>query len=67
MCANPWANLMAHRFAFKYSNRDVPGPASQTGESLYIVAPDGVSQPTKVNLSNITDQQLSSMTLMKWV
>jgi hypothetical protein len=53
--------------AFKYSNFHGPDAAQHNDESLYIVAADGNSQPTIVHLSNITEKQLTVMTLLKWL
>jgi hypothetical protein len=52
------------KVAFKYLGQSSSG-ASET--SLYIVSADGSSQPTKVNLTGLTGDQLSQMTLIKWI
>jgi hypothetical protein len=38
---------------------------SDTG--IYIAAADGSGQPTRLNLSNLTSQQLEAMILLKWM
>jgi hypothetical protein len=55
------------KVAFKYYGRDSGGASQQSNASLYTVAADGSGQPTKVNLTNITGEQLSKMTFLRWV
>jgi hypothetical protein len=57
--ADAVGNRDGTQVAFKYANKD-------NTSSLYIIAADGTSQPKKVNLPNITEKQLASMTLLKW-
>jgi hypothetical protein len=59
--ANAVGNRDGTQVAFKYGNGD------HNTSSLFIVATDGNSQPKKLTLSNITENQLAGMTLLKWL
>lgn len=56
----PVGNHDGTKIAFKYFG-------GQSGASLYIVAADGNSQPTKVNLPSLTGDQLSAMSFLRWI
>jgi hypothetical protein len=53
--------------AFKYFDGSRPNQTQYVnGFDLYVVAADGSAQPTKVNLVDLTPQQLSFKTLLRW-
>ncbi|MCU1640338.1 MAG: hypothetical protein JWN03_613 [Nocardia sp.] len=59
---NPVSNHDGTQIAFKYLD---PQGTGQT--SVYVITVDGSSPPKKLDLPTITNAQLSSMTLMKWL
>lgn len=53
--------------AFKYDARDAPNQGTfVNGSYLYTVSADGSAQPKKVNLANLTPEQLAFKTLLSW-
>ncbi|WP_327145371.1 hypothetical protein [Nocardia sp. NBC_01327] len=60
--SNPVSNHDGTQIAFKYLDTQGTGQTS-----VYVVTVDGSSPPKKVDLPTITNAQLSSMTLMKWL
>jgi hypothetical protein len=55
------------KVAFKYYGRDTGGASQQGNASLYIVAADGSGEPTKVNLTGVSGEDLSKMAFVKWI
>jgi hypothetical protein len=64
---NAVGNHDGTKIAFKYYGRDSGGTSQQDNANLYIVAADGSGQPTKVNLSGLSGEDLHKMTFLKWI
>lgn len=60
---NAVGNHDGTKVAFMYSGSSM----NNSEPGLYIVSADGSGQPTKVNLPNLSGQELTQMTFLKWI